>query len=148
MPTPPRNHRHEISDRPESIDFARRQRRTSRSPEQLMWEILRNRNCADAKFKRQFPFGPYTLDYFCVELLLSIECDGANHFTLEGILRDRQRDAYLLERGVTTLRFENRVVEEETTRVRERITDFILSRRNSSASNLSDSNPSPPAPLP
>ena len=138
MPTPPRNHRHEITDRPESIDFARRQRRTARSTEQLMWEILRNRNCADAKFKRQFPFGPYTLDYFCVELLLAIECDGADHFTTEGIARDKQRDAYLLERGVTTLRFENRVLEEETVRVREQIVHWILSKRN----------PSPPTPLP
>ena len=130
MPTPNRNHRHEIIDRPESIDFARRQRRTARSPEQLMWELLRNRNCANAKFKRQFPFGPYTLDFFCVELMLAVECDGADHFTPEGIARDLQRDAYLLERGVTTLRFENRIVEEETGKVWEEIVNWIMAKQN------------------
>jgi len=145
MPTPPRNHRHEISDRPESIDFARRQRQTSRSPEQLMWELLRNRNCANAKFKRQFPFGPYTLDNFCVELLLAVECDGADHFTPEGIARDAQRDAYLSERGVTTLRFENRLVEEETMRVRDQIVNWIANKRDDVNQR---ENPSPPAPLP
>ena len=95
-----------------------------------MWELLRNRNCANAKFKRQFPFGPYTLDFFCVELMLAVECDGADHFTPEGIARDLQRDAYLLERGVTTLRFENRIVEEETGKVWEEIVNWIMAKQN------------------
>jgi len=110
-----------------------------------MWQLLRNRNCANAKFKRQFPFGPYTLDNFCVELQLAIECDGMDHFTPEGIARDAQRDAYLSERGVTTLRFENRLVEEETMRVRDQIVNWITNKRDQLNQR---ENPSPPTPLP
>jgi len=75
--------------------------------ESLLWELLRNRKLAGAKFRRQHQFGEYVTDFFCDDAKLVVECDGAPHSTPERAKIDQKRDAYLKSQGLSVLRFEN-----------------------------------------
>ncbi len=81
----------------ESIEFARAQRQGANEFAWTVWQWLRNRSCQRQKFRREFPIGPYTADFGCVELKLIVEIDGESHLTDEGRERDRIRDQYLKE---------------------------------------------------
>jgi very-short-patch-repair endonuclease len=82
-------------------------RRHPTDAEKKLWRHLRNRQISGAKFRRQQPFGPYILDFYCAESKLAIELDGGQHSKLKGAAQDKQRDEYLKEEGVTVLRFWN-----------------------------------------
>ncbi|HEV8659207.1 MAG TPA: DUF559 domain-containing protein, partial [Thermoanaerobaculia bacterium] len=47
--------------------------------EARLWSWLRNRRFGDYKFRRQHPIGNYVVDFYCRELKLVIELDGAKH---------------------------------------------------------------------
>ena len=74
--------------------------------EKKLWSILRN-NRLGVKFRRQVPYGPYILDFFCVKAHLVIELDGSQHYTRDGRKKDAVRDAYLNNDGLEVLRFSN-----------------------------------------
>ncbi|WP_244624451.1 endonuclease domain-containing protein [Sphingomonas sp. So64.6b] len=57
-----------------------------------------------AKFRRQHPAGPYSLDFYCDAAKLAIEVDGETHNRGDRPERDEVRDAWLTMRGVRTLR--------------------------------------------
>ena len=57
------------------------------------------------KIRRQVPFGPYILDFYCQKALLCIELDGSQHCTANGMKRDQKRDAFLESAGVMVMRF-------------------------------------------
>jgi very-short-patch-repair endonuclease len=59
------------------------------------------------KFRRQQPFGPSLLDFFSAAHQVAVEADGGQHFAASGEEADTQRTAYLVERGLTVLRFSN-----------------------------------------
>lgn len=48
-----------------------------------MWEQLRNKRLGGYKFRRQHPIAGYVLDFFCFEIKLGIELDGAVHINSE-----------------------------------------------------------------
>ena len=75
-----------------------------------MWKVLKNRQVSGVRFRRQFSVGAYILDFYCPELKLCIELDGAGHYNSEGLRHDYVRDKYLSELGIRVLRFENRAV--------------------------------------
>ncbi len=62
----------------ERISFARSQRRSSNEFADLMWQCLRNRQVLGKKFRREHSIPPYTVDFFCAELGLIVEVDGAS----------------------------------------------------------------------
>ena len=88
------------------IPFARKLRSDMTDAERKLWSLLRN-NRLGAKFRRQVPYGPYILDFYCVKARLVIELDGSQHYTPEGRRRDARRDAYLRSDGLKVLRFLN-----------------------------------------
>ena len=51
--------------------------------EALLWNRLRDRRLAGAKFRRQHPTGPYIVDFCCVERRLIVEVDGGQHAQAE-----------------------------------------------------------------
>ena len=59
---------------------------------------------------RQKVFGKYILDFYCASAKIAIELDGSQHYEEEGREKDRERDKYLNERGITVLRYSNRDV--------------------------------------
>jgi very-short-patch-repair endonuclease len=74
--------------------------------EKRLWSLVRN-NRLGVKFRRQVPFGPYIVDFFCFSAKLVVELDGGQHYREEGKEYDLRRDEYLVARGLTVLRFSN-----------------------------------------
>lgn len=89
---------------------AKELRRNQTSAEELLWELLRDRQLMGAKFRRQHQFGEYICDFFCNEAKLVVECDGEPHSQAARIKHDAKRDAYLRSQGLTVIRFENQRV--------------------------------------
>jgi len=52
-------------------------------------------------------FGNYIVDFYIACANLVIEVDGGQHNDEEAILRDKERDAWFRERGITVLRYSN-----------------------------------------
>lgn len=95
---------------PDLIDKCRKLRRELTDVEKLMWRMLRNRQLAGAKFRRQHLVGPYILDFYCHEAQLAIELDGGQHAETNHILYDSERTIFLSEKGIRVLRFWNKDV--------------------------------------
>ena len=55
------------------------------------------------RFRRQAPFGPYTLDFYDAEHRVAVEVDGDVHHDPEQTAHDERREAYLTRRGVRVL---------------------------------------------
>jgi very-short-patch-repair endonuclease len=109
------------------IALARRRelRRAATDAEQVLWRLLRRRQFAGVKFRRQHPIGCYILDFYCADHGLAVELDGGLHFTDEGQAHDERRTAYLATRGVRVLRFTNRELFEEREGVLEAIRQAV-----------------------
>ena len=103
---------------------------------------VRNRQRCKAKFRRQHRLRPYCLDFFCPEARLVVECDGLQHFTQEGIEKDRIRTEWLNRQEIEVIRFTSDEIEHDTQRVLLAI-DMVLKRRLKQ-----DAAPHPPAPSP
>jgi very-short-patch-repair endonuclease len=92
----------------------RKELRNNGTPaEGRMWLMLKNRQIKGKKFRRQFSVGNFVLDFYCAELKLAIELDGAPHFTSVGVQYDEEREKYLLSQGIKVLRYENKMVFED-----------------------------------
>ncbi len=89
---------------------ARELRKKHTPAEELLWELLRDRQLAGAKFRRQHQFGEYLCDFFCNEAKLVVECDGEPHSEAVRKRHDAKRDAYFQSQGLTVIRFENQRV--------------------------------------
>jgi len=89
------------------VSRQRELRQQATDAEIAMWEIVRDRRLRGVKFRRQHRVGPFILDFFSTSLQFAIELDGAEHFTENGIKNDVIRTAFLIERGIHVLRFEN-----------------------------------------
>ena len=118
----------------EALAFARELRRSQTDAEALMWGLLRDRRLHGAKFRRQHPWPPYTLDFYCAELRLAVELDGSQH---ADSARDARRDAALAAAGISVVRYWNHDVLQRTESVLEDLWGRVEARA-----------PSPPTPLP
>ena len=95
----------------DNVPAARRLRRPMTPTEALVWEHLRDRKFHGLKFRRQHPIGPYVADFFCAELGLVLEIDGAVHNDPEQQIRDRERTLFLQGLGCEVVRISNSQVE-------------------------------------
>lgn len=75
--------------------------------EKLLWSRLRNKQILGLQFYRQKPILNFIVDFYCPAVNLVIECDGSQHFTIEGLEADRIRDEALAQLGLKVLRFDN-----------------------------------------
>jgi very-short-patch-repair endonuclease len=106
--------------------------------ETLLWRHLRNRELGGWKFKRQYPVGPYIVDFICVDKNVVIEVDGAQHAENED--SDLQRSAFLNKMGYRVFRLWNNQVLQETEAVLEAIFAILADDKQNSPSPQ----PSPP----
>jgi len=74
------------------------------------------------RFRRQRPFGPYIVDFYCAEQKLVIEIDGESHSTPDAMAYDAERTAFLESQGLRVVRFSNLDVTENIEGVFERLT--------------------------
>ena len=58
-------------------------------------------------FRKQSPVGPYIVDFAWLSGRIVVELDGDNHETEQQKRHDKNRDAFLRERGFQVLRFTN-----------------------------------------
>ena len=86
---------------------------------------MRDRKVAGLKFRRQQPVGPYVADFYCHELKLIVEIDGAVHEGDRQIAHDQNRDGNLAALGYTILRFTNSEVFLDGPGVLNRITSVV-----------------------
>ena len=107
--------------------------------ERLLWRHLRNRELGGWKFRRQYPVGPFIVDFICVEKNLVIEVDGGQH--AENEESDLQRSAFLNKMGYRIFRFWNNQVLQETEGVLEAIFAILAEGKQNSPSPQ----PSPPS---
>ena len=61
------------------LAFRRRLRHEQTDTERKFWSLLRSRQLAAYKFRRQHPIGPYIVDFCCLEKRLIVELDGGQH---------------------------------------------------------------------
>ncbi|MEZ5787672.1 MAG: endonuclease domain-containing protein [Xanthobacteraceae bacterium] len=69
-----------------------------------MWRLLRDRRFEGLKFRRQFPFQNYILDFVCFKPRVVIEIDGSQHI---GAVRDQHRAKALQKEGFEIIRYWN-----------------------------------------
>jgi len=73
--------------------------------ERHLWKGLRSRNIHGYKFRRQHVIGKFVVDFVCLERMLVLEIDGAQHG--EKVQKDETRTAYIEGEGFRVLRFWN-----------------------------------------
>ena len=98
--------------------------------EQVLWSALRGGQLG-VRFRRQHPFGPYILDFYCDALRLVIELDGPIHATEESRRHDADRGAYLQARQRVVVHFTNQEVLETPDKVIAEIRSLIDRLKNS-----------------
>jgi very-short-patch-repair endonuclease len=86
---------------------ARELRRNATDAEKYLWSLLRNRQLAGYKFRRQHPLGRFVLDFYCHEAKLCVELDGGQHAETAQAEYDRERTAWLNQEGIRVIRFWN-----------------------------------------
>ena len=92
--------------------LARNLRKNSTMQERRLWNLLKNRQFHNLKFKRQQPIGDYIVDFICKEAKIIIEIDGGQHNEPENIEYDKSRTKYLNNLGYKVIRFWNNEIYE------------------------------------
>nr|WP_066589736.1 DUF559 domain-containing protein [Sphingomonas pruni] len=86
-----------------TVERARKLRREMTLPEIIMWQWMRGRPDG-LRFRHQHPIGLYSLDFYCPSAKLAIEVDGEAHERGDQPQRDAERDAWVADQGIRTLR--------------------------------------------
>ena len=84
-------------------DYSRINRKQQTETEKLLWFHLRGNRLKGYKFRRQFPFQNYILDFYCPEKNIAIELDGSQHIQQSSY--DTKRTEILNNAEITVLRF-------------------------------------------
>jgi len=115
---------------PRMRDRAKELRRALTVSEQRVWNWLRNRAFSGYKFRRQVPAGPFILDFYCAELRLVIEVDGAQHSRIDVAEADSECTASLRANGMHVIRVENVLIAKDPFLVQEQLKWAIETRVN------------------
>lgn len=84
---------------------ARELRRNDTDAEARLWSVLRAHRLGGWRWKRQVPWGPFILDFLCVDAGVVVEVDGGQH--ADQVSYDERRTAYVQHSGLRVLRFWN-----------------------------------------
>ena len=82
-------------------------RQNQTEAEKLVWRFLHKRQLLETKFKRQFSVDHFVIDFYCPELKLAVELDGASHNEPEKKKYDIKRENYLKNFDVTFIRIKD-----------------------------------------
>jgi very-short-patch-repair endonuclease len=103
---------------------ARQLRRALTPAEQRLWQYLRSGQLGGYGFRRQYPVGPFIVDFFCPAAKLVIEVDGDTH--TEQAQYDTERTRWLEEQKTyRVIRFMNSEVDHNIEAVVEAITAVL-----------------------
>ncbi len=93
----------QIAYNPKLKQLAKNLRKNSTLSEVLLWQRIKNKQILGIDFNRQKPIGNYIVDFFCYDMMLVLEIDGATHDLKEEY--DLKRLDYLKSLGITVLIF-------------------------------------------
>ena len=105
--------------------LSKRQRNKSTLGEIIFWQKIKG-DALGYRFLRQKPVGRFIADFYCSKLTLVIEIDGGYHKKV--LERDKGRDLYFVQRGIKTIRFDNKLVLDNTNDVIRQLREIIKSR--------------------
>ncbi len=108
-----------------TFEFAKRNRKNLTDTEDKVWQLVRNRNIDNFKFRRQHPIAGFIPDFVCLEMKLIIEIDGGYHNKEEQIIFDEAREKWLKEFGFDIIRFTNEQVLEDISAVKKLIAEKL-----------------------
>lgn len=77
------------------------------SAEKELWKYLRWKQFLGIRFRRQFWFGPYILDFYAPQEKICIEIDGDTHTEDEAIVYDGERTRFLISHKIRVIRYTN-----------------------------------------
>ncbi|MBI1212340.1 MAG: DUF559 domain-containing protein [Alphaproteobacteria bacterium] len=89
------------------VGRARKLRRNMTEAERRLWAGLRDRRLDRLKFRRQHQFGPYYVDFVCIEARLIVEADGSQHREETRAWYDYHRTKWFEKLGYRVVRFAN-----------------------------------------
>ena len=87
------------------LERARNLRKNMTPQERKLWyEFLRS---YPIKIYKQRPIGIFIADFFCAKAKLIVEIDGSQHYTDEGMNKDKLRTEFFTQYGIKVIRFSN-----------------------------------------
>ncbi len=102
-------------------EYSRRLRKEITDAERALWSIIRVKQLKGYQFYRQKPIGNFIVDFYCPKANLVLELDGGQHYTEDGMIKDRLRDDFMRSIGLRVLKFSDREVFENIEGVIEKI---------------------------
>jgi len=72
--------------------------------EAVFWIHIKNSQLG-YRFRRQYSIGKYIVDFYCPELKLVVEIDGATHDHPDVYKKDQEKQRYLESKGFTVIRY-------------------------------------------
>ena len=102
-------------------EYSRRLRKEITDTERTLWSKIRVKQLKGYQFYRQKPIGNFIVDFYCPKANLVLELDGGQHYTEDGMIKDRLRDDFMRSIGLRVLKFSDREVFENIEGVIEKI---------------------------
>jgi very-short-patch-repair endonuclease len=110
---------------PNLKEFSRNMRNYGEKAEALLWKRLKAKQTGFV-FNRQKPILNYIADFYCKQLNLVVEIDGASHFSSEAYKKDQERDRQMRAIGLQIIRVNDSEVRKDTDSVAEYIKEQCL----------------------
>ena len=120
-----------IPYRPHLKALARELRKNMMRGEATLWQHLKGKKLLGYNFDRQRPIDEFIVDFYCKDLMLAIEIDGASHDDADAQLKDEIRQRTIESFGVKFLRFSESDACNHPEAVVEAIAQWIAQNKNS-----------------
>ena len=82
-------------------------RSSATEPERRLWSMLRRKQMAGLRFRRQQTIGPYIVDFYCSVAKLVVELDGDQHGEDRNLRHDEVRTRWPMANNFRVLRCTN-----------------------------------------
>lgn len=86
------------------MELRRKLRKTMTKSEIILWKYIKGGQLL-VKFRRQVSIKNYVVDFYCPQLKLIVEVDGATHNETEIFEKDLRRDKILQDLGFIVIRY-------------------------------------------
>ena len=92
---------------PKKLELAKQFRKNPTESEDAVWQMLRNRQIKNLKWRRQQVIDGFIADFYCAELNVVLEIDGSVHDKEEVKEYDEYRTSVFESKGIKTFRLRN-----------------------------------------
>ena len=92
---------------PNKLELARQFRKNPTESEDAVWQMLRNRQIRNLKWRRQQVIDGFIADFYCAELNVVLEIDGSVHDNEDVKEYDAYRTSVFESKGIRIFRLKN-----------------------------------------